>query len=109
MKKPVNLLWTSGADSTFRLMELLLIQKRIVQPYYIIDRTRRSLDFEINAMERIKQQVLKKDPETKKLLLPTIYKELSQIKPYPGITAMYKRLAAIDHLGVQYEWLPRFA
>lgn len=109
MNTPVNLLWTSGSDSTFRLLELLLIQKRPVQPYYIMDRTRKSLDFEIKAMENIKELVFRKYPDTKKLLRPTIFKELQEIKPDERISYQYKRLADIDHLGKQYEWLPKFA
>jgi muconolactone delta-isomerase len=109
MEKPVNLLWTSGADSTFRLLELLLIQKREVQPYYIVDRQRKSFNLEKKAMEKIKQLIFKKDPNAKRLIRPTIFQELDEIKPNPFISEQYKRLASIDHLGAQYEWLPKFA
>lgn len=109
MENPINLLWTSGSDSTFRLLELLLVKKKTVQPYYIIDRARRSLDFELEAMEKIKQLMYQKDSSIHERLLPTIFKELSGIKPDEFITRQYKRLAAIDHLGIQYEWLSRFA
>lgn len=109
MHKPINLLWTSGSDSTFRLLEALLMQKRPVQPYYIMDRTRKSLDFEIEAMKKIKRLIFEKDPSTKTLLQPTIFKELQDIKPNEKISQQYKKLVAIDHLGKQYEWLPTFA
>jgi 7-cyano-7-deazaguanine synthase in queuosine biosynthesis len=109
MEKPINLLWTSGSDSTFRLLEVLLVKKKTVQPYYIIDRGRRSLDFELEAMEKIKQLLFQKDASIHERLLPTIIKELSDIKPDEFITRQYSRLAAIAHLGIQYEWLPRFA
>src|SRR5688572_7249740 len=109
MEKPINLLWTSGWDSTFRLLELLLVHKRYIQPYYVIDRTRKSLEFELKAMEKIKSLVFKKDPQTKRLLQSTVFKELPEIKPNIIISEQYKRLAAIEHLGIQYEWLPRFA
>src|SRR5690606_13578695 len=34
---PVNLLWTGGWDSTFRLLSLVVQQHRCVQPYYVLD------------------------------------------------------------------------
>src|SRR5688572_33020809 len=37
---PVALLWTGGWDSTFRLLMLLLVERRAVQSYYIVDRLR---------------------------------------------------------------------
>ena len=109
MNKPINLLWTGGSDSTFELLHLLLIKKRSVQPYYILDRRRKSLDLEIKTMDKIKQLIFLKDPSTEKLLLPTIFKELNEIKYNERISNQYKRLAQIEHLGKQYEWLPQFA
>ena len=32
---PRRLLWTGGWDSTYRLLDLLLVQKQHVQPYYV--------------------------------------------------------------------------
>ena len=40
--KPINLFWTGGWDSTYRLLYLLIVEKKYVQPYYIIDLTRKS-------------------------------------------------------------------
>ncbi|HYG41197.1 MAG TPA: hypothetical protein VD908_21390 [Cytophagales bacterium] len=109
MSAPVKLLWTSGSDSTFRLLQILLIQKRMVQPYYVMDRVRKSFDMEIKSMEKIRRLIFIKDPNARKLLLPTIFKELAEIKPNKVITEKYQRLASLDRLGGQYEWLPRFA
>ena len=33
-KKKINIFWTGGYDSTFRLCYLLIMEKKIVQPYY---------------------------------------------------------------------------
>jgi hypothetical protein len=109
MEKPVNLLWTSGSDSTFRLLELLLLQKRIVQPYYVMDRTRKSIGFELEAMEKIKRLIFSKNSGTEILLRPTIFKELQEVQADEDISQQYKRLASREHLGIQYDWLPRFA
>ncbi len=94
--KPVNLLWTSGWDSTFRLLDLLLVQKRPVQPYYVIDPGRRSLQFELAALDKIRALVFEKDPQTKQLLLPTIYKKIPDIAPNEALTQQYKKLAALS-------------
>jgi len=38
----VNLLWTGGWDSTFRLLQLILDTRATIQPVYVIDTARRS-------------------------------------------------------------------
>ena len=67
----VNLLWTGGWDSTFRLLSLSLLHQRPVQPYYIITWDRPSTGAEIQTMCDIKRLLFKKHPETKSLLRPT--------------------------------------
>jgi hypothetical protein len=109
MEKPVNLLWTSGWDSTYRLLSLVLIQQKTVQPFYVKDYLRASLEMEIKTMDKIKELVIKKAPHAKQLILPTIYKDRQEIGPNDVISARYKRLAATKPLGDQYEWLARYA
>jgi hypothetical protein len=109
MEKPVNLFWTSGWDSTFRLLDLLLVQQRAVQPYYIKDHLRKSLDMEIKTMETLTDMIVKKAPSTKQLLLPTKFKDLKAITPNEQIQQQYARLKSLTHLGAQYEWLACFA
>lgn len=53
MQKKHTLLWTSGWDSIFRLLEIILIEKELVQPIYIIDEDRKSLKNELNAIDLI--------------------------------------------------------
>lgn len=109
MQKPANLLWTSGWDSTFRLLDLLLVQQIAVQPYYIKDHRRKSLQMELKTMEKIKNMIIKKAPYTKDLLLPTQFKDLQEIIPCKHLQQQYKCLKALKHLGAQYEWLACFA
>ena len=70
--KPINILWTSGWDSTFQLLNLLLVEKKQVQPYYIMFSQRKSLRRELQAIEEIKIKLFDLYPESEKLLLPTI-------------------------------------
>jgi len=105
----VKLLWTGGWDSTYRLLDLLLVRGKPVRPYYIIDSDRRSTGLEIRAMRRIKRMLIETHPETKRLLLPTRFEELHDIKPNKNITESFQELRRAYPLGSQYDWLARFA
>jgi len=109
MSATIHLFWTGGWDSTFRLLDLVLIKNTAVQPYYVIDTQRRSFPLEIKAMANIKAAILDRKPKTSELLLPTNFTRLDDIPPNRRITEQYVRLSNIGHLGGQYEWLPRFA
>ena len=69
----VNLLWTGGWDSTFQLLQLLLIHRRRVTPLYLIDAERRSTGVELLTMKRIKDHLWNEYPHTRELLQPTRY------------------------------------
>ena len=105
----VHFLWTGGWDSTFRLLQLVIILKRTVQPYYIIDPDRKSTGHETRAMQEIKRQLLKKIPEVETLLLPTKYSEMGDIYQNIEITNAYARVRKRIPIGSQYEFLARFA
>jgi hypothetical protein len=56
----VNLFWTGGYDSTFRLLQLVLIENKCVNPIYLnfdgldgINIRRKNVQYELNAMEKI--------------------------------------------------------
>jgi hypothetical protein len=109
MNSVIHLLWTGGWDSTYRLLDLVLVKGRVVQSYYVIDRARRSYSFEINAMEEIRRAILDRNPKASGYLLPVQFTQLNDIPSNNQITQQYHRLLEIGHLGGQYEWLPRFA
>merc|ERR1711981_613709 len=73
--------WTGGYDSTFRICQLLIDKKKIVQPIYVSARIdnikgkksqRHSLFNEYNAMKKITKNINTKFPYTKKTFLPII-------------------------------------
>lgn len=105
----IKLLWSGGWDSTFRLLQLLLIEKKFVKPYYLIDPNRKSLNYEIRTMREIKNRLFQKFPETQKLLLPTYMCEVNDIKENPDITKHYQIVKKKYSFGEQYDWLARFA
>ncbi len=106
---PVNLLWTGGWDSTFRLLYLLLVEEKAVQPIYIVDSERPSTGYEIRAMESIRKEVLELYPATKRLFLTTIFDKKDQIQPDPNITEQFELIKSRVHIGIQYDWLARYA
>ncbi|WP_242927498.1 7-cyano-7-deazaguanine synthase [Pontibacter vulgaris] len=109
MSKPVNMLWTSGWDSTFRLLQLLLLEKKEVQTYYIIDNNRKSTPVELKTMEKIRRLVKSNWPAEAKLMLPTKIVKKESIQPNDTITQQYWRMATKERLGIQYEWIARMA
>ena len=109
MKNLTKLFWTGGWDSTYRLLDLLLIQKEQVQPIYIMDPNRMSMAHELKTMQKIKKMVEENYPHERRLLLPTMYFELNDIEPNDKITNAYKRILQTQPaLGIQNDWLARF-
>ena len=106
--QPINILWTGGMDSTFRMAQLVLLFKKTVQPYYIIDSGRYSLQHEIKTMEKIIQAFSKKDPEAESRILPVYFFHLNDIPKNKEIEESYNRLLQYESIGIQYQWLARF-
>ena len=106
--KPVNLFWTGGWDSSFRLLQLVLVEMRKVQPYYLIDPKRQSLRNEINARRDIKERLFKEYPHTRELILPTQFYEVGDIAPDNEITEAYNAYRKDKEVDFQYSWLARF-
>lgn len=58
----VNLLWTGGWDSTFRLLELLEHTGQTIQPHYIVDPGRPSFKLEMKQMAEIRGKLVRASP-----------------------------------------------
>jgi hypothetical protein len=106
--KNVNLLWTGGWDSTFHLLQLLIIHKLRVTPFYLIDEARGSTGVEIQTMKRIRNRLFKKYPHTRDLLRPTQYFGVPAILPDPEIEEASKTIRKEKFMGPQCDWLARF-
>ena len=59
----IKILWTGGWDSTFRVIELSR-KNVVIQPIYVLDSGRKSTDYELKAIDKIIQDLNKRD-ETK--------------------------------------------
>lgn len=103
--QPVQLLWTSGWDSTFRLLHLVLERRVPVQPWYLNDFERLSTPFEHRAMKAIRRAIATRDAAAAALIRPTRFADVAAVAPDEEITARYRRWG----LGSQYDWLARFA
>lgn len=100
----VRLLWTGGWDSTFRLLQLILVEKRSVQPYYVLDRDRRSTMYELSAIATISKLVRKRSSDPS-LLWPVSIVLKDDIPIYEDIKQSFYNLRRDAHLGEQYLWL----
>jgi len=90
-------------------VDLALVKCRVVQPYYILDTTRNSFRNELSAMAEIRKSLRRISTEAADLIRPTRVFSVHEIPKDPEITQKYLGLKQKAHLGVQYEWLARFA
>ena len=105
----VDVLWTGGWDSSFRVLSLALIEKTTVQPHYIVDLGRASSLRELQAMASIRENLARLDRQASQRIHPTVITCVSDIPDDPAMTQSYRRLKAQAHLGSQDEWLARYA
>lgn len=106
--KPANLFWSGGWDSTFRLLQLVVEQGRLVQPYYIIDPNRLSLRHEFKAMSTIENLIYQRYPQTRGLILPTITAEVDDIVIDKEFEQAYQEYLKTKKLDTQYWWMGHF-
>lgn len=102
-----NLLWTSGWDSTFRLLQIILIEKETVQPIYVIDKSRKSLHMEIEAINTITEKIKELHFKAYKRILPVWYVEDS-LTIDKEIEKSSQRIKSLTKMGTQYDWLAQF-
>ena len=81
----IHIFWTGGFDSTFRICQALIDEKKTVQPIYVscskVDGyfilgnriNRQNIKFEKKAMNKIRQLINQRYPYTKKSFLKTKY------------------------------------
>jgi len=103
----VNILWTGGWDSTYRVLRLM--DKCVsIQPYYLKDNNRQSGELELKAIRTITEDI-RNHPDTRCEILETIVVNVSDISLDVEITSAYKNILKTNFYGSQYNWLARFA
>lgn len=101
-------MWTGGWDSTFRLLHLLLLERSHVQPYYIVDHSRKSTKIELERMRVIRQKLLHQYPFSRELMLPLIQTSSEDIRIDPEISKVWRKIRNRRHIGEQYKMLASF-
>lgn len=104
-----NVLWTGGWDSTFRVLDLTILKKQEVQPFYIIDHDRLSKKVELKTMNKIKQKLEEMFPDSKGLIKETVFIQKDKIPENKNITDKFNRLIKESFMGTQYDWLARYS
>jgi hypothetical protein len=99
----VNLLWTAGYDSTFRLLSLLAAG-RTVRPLYVVDHDRPSFPHELRRMAELRR-LIEAWPGSAGRLLPLDVRLRADFPVAPDIRAAFEAVAAEAHVGSQYPWL----
>lgn len=105
----VDLLWTGGWDSTFRLLQLCRMKHVIIQPHYIIDWGRGSHRLELETMEKIRAMILSRFPLIVNRLRSTVLMDINTIIPNDNIRKKWRQLYEQAPLGIQYQWLAEYA
>lgn len=108
-QRPIKqVLWSGGWDSSYRVMELVLVQGCDVQPHYILDDVRDSLLFEVRAMNELRREINRR-ASTGARLLPTSYAGRYEIAADAEISRSFKDLQHRSHISGQYDYLARYA
>ena len=104
--KKIEIFWTGGYDSTFRICQLSR-KKVIIQPYYLSDK-RKSETNELNAIKTVTNK-LRNNKDTKAIIRDIIYVSMDERLSDKKVTDAFHNLLKQDFMGSQYEWLGIFA
>ena len=102
----INILWTGGLDSTFRICELSRLDV-IVQPYYIVEERSSEL-YERMAIDWI-TKYLRNQTSTKAIIRDTIFVNWDSFNENGEISSAWKNLREKYRIGSQYEYIAKFA
>lgn len=107
-RSSVHLLWTGGWDSTFRLLQLLLLHKVTVVPHYLKDPTRASTSIELGTMGRIHDHLRSTYPHTRDLLQPLRITSVANVAEDAELDRALQEIRERVFIGSQYSWLPAY-
>jgi len=105
-QKTVEIFWTGGFDSTFRVCQLSRFPVTI-KPYYLSD-DRKSEELELGAIDTV-TELIRNRPDALCYLRDVVVIPKDQRSEDKSINEAYKRIRKTHHLGTQYQWLGWFA
>lgn len=102
----VEILWTGGFDSTFRILQLSKLDV-VVQPYYLLA----NRNSQVNELEAIADitQMINNLADTKFVLLPLVKLNISDIDISLEVKRAYDKMRECAPIGIQYSWLAAFS
>ncbi len=109
MNTTINILWTGGWASTFRVAYAALIGKRVVIPHYIVDLNRHSTLHEMRAIAEVREALALLDERAAERVGALAITPITEISQDASITRAYWQMAAAEALNDQYDWLARYA
>ncbi|MGO1706266.1 MAG: hypothetical protein ACTHZH_01275 [Oleiphilaceae bacterium] len=101
----IDLLWTGGWDSTFRLLQLARAGADI-QPHYILDQNRSSLKIELQVMNEIRRKVIEKFPHARIREIEMC--DQSEIAIFEEYTQARLNLYSREPIGNQYIFIASY-
>lgn len=105
--KIVNIFWTAGWDSTYRVIELSF-QQVTIQPVYCHNSKRRSSSIELQHIKDM-VKIIENKPKTKAKFLPIEIVDISALPQDSTIENAYKEFIKEIPLGKQYVFLAKVA
>ena len=102
----INILWTGGFDSTFRVCQLSLLEI-VIQPIYISIK-RESEPYELKAIAEITDYINSRK-ESRCTLLPVNVVNYEDIASDKQVTDSLMKLKEEFKIGLQYDYLTRYA
>jgi 7-cyano-7-deazaguanine synthase len=105
-KPVVEILWTGGFDSTFRVCQLSR-RDVIIRPYYMAA-DRDCIENELQAVRSITEK-LRENEATKAVIEDVIFVKMDERKEDQKVVDAFQRLIQKDYMGAQYEYLGVFA
>ncbi len=107
---PVHVLWTGGWDSSWRVLDLAVNQRRMVQPHYVRRDARKSNAHELAAMAAIRASVLRRHGAAAAgRIAPTIVGEYDARDIPQQLRDWHQTLRAQYDLSQQYIFLNGYA
>lgn len=102
--EPVKIFWTGGLDSTYRVLQLALAENKEVQPYYLVDFTRRSFPIELDTIKSLSKEINKR----KRNVLPLIVFISDEIPNDENVYKSFEATKKHTRFGSQYRYLANF-
>lgn len=100
-----HVLWTGGWDSTYRVLELALVQGERVQPHYLIDPERASTPYELAAMKAIRSAALDRGA----VITEVDVGRVDAVSLSAEAEAAHRDLVERFQIGSQHLWLAEYA